>query len=117
MGSMKPADLIEWVERSCAAQGVAPKVTDANAIAKVRVLLTGRDGPGGPCARSQTPAGKDALGIETASAGRSGADNGVVEDCGDDSVLPGEVQAGPRGAEDDPLACQASEGAASGCTS
>ena len=41
MGLMKPADLIEWVERSCAAQGVAAKVTDANAITKVRVLLMG----------------------------------------------------------------------------
>jgi hypothetical protein len=116
MGLMKPADLIEWVERSCAAQGVAPKVTDANAIAKVRVLLTGRDGPGGPRARSQTPPGKDALGIKVVSAGRSGADNGVVEDCGDDGVLPGEIQTGPPGAEDDPLACQTSEGAALRCT-
>jgi hypothetical protein len=116
MGLMKPADLIEWVERSCAAQGVAAKVTDANAITKVRVLLMGRDGPEGRRDPSQTPAGKNALGIEMVNAGRSGADNDVVKDCGDDGVLPGEIQTGPPGAEDDPLACQTSEGAALRCT-
>jgi hypothetical protein len=103
-----PERLAAWVEASCAAQGVPPRVTDPALLRRVVVLLGGEaDGPRAqarsasarPVAdRSESPDRAHPVGVQGPGAGDAGPDDGVVEDRGDDGVLPAEVEAGPLGA-------------------
>ena len=57
--------LVDWVTRSCLAQGIPVKVTDGRVIDRVRTLLGGKPGApgrgastsGDPGARSEPPHG------------------------------------------------------------
>lgn len=107
MGALSSADLAAWVERSCTAQGLPVKITDAVLVEQVRVLLTGvagRPAPvrraqgGGDSCQSEAPDRVDALGAEHAGSGSAWADDGVVQDGADDRGLTGEVQIGPLSA-------------------
>jgi len=84
----------EWVERSCAEQGVPVAVTDPATLGRIGVLLGGAGAaPAGGAARPglQPPQRTHAVRIEP-SGGAAGADHGVVEDRGDDGPLPVEVE-------------------------
>jgi hypothetical protein len=83
-----------WVEASCAAQGVAVKITDSEALSAVAVLLGAAPGKAGgrPAGRplSEAPDGLEAAGIELVQAAAAGADDDVIEHSGDDGVLAGQ---------------------------
>lgn len=83
-----------WAEESCAAQGLPVKVSDLAVLLAVAGLLGAAPGASrvaasGP-ARSDPPdRGEPAL-VELVQAAPAGADNQVVEDSGDDPMLPGQ---------------------------
>ena len=82
-----------WVEASCAAQGMPVRVADPTILAQVAGLLGAAPGPGGVAPRrsvpeSGAPDGGDAAGVEAVVATPCGCDHNVVEDGGDDRVLP-----------------------------
>ncbi len=104
-----PADrLAAWVESSCAAQGVPARVTDPLVVSRVLVLLGGA--AAGPRAHarsastrpdadwSQPPDGLHPVRGQGAGSLDTRSDDGVVEDRGDDGVLPGEVEGRPMSA-------------------
>ncbi|MCW2725140.1 MAG: hypothetical protein JWN35_2061 [Frankiales bacterium] len=102
---MSGDELAEWVARSCMAQGLPVKVSEARTVEQVRVLLTGQAGRTAParqrgrCApagRSQPPDRPDPGGVEGLGAGRPWSDDRVVEHGADDRGLPGQVQSCPR---------------------
>lgn len=88
-----------WVLASCEGQGVPAVVTDADVLADVVVLLTGRAAPprpqrgsagsAGRPAVSEPPDGGDAVGIDALGSGFAGADDGMVQDGRDDLGLTG----------------------------
>lgn len=82
-------DVAQWVEASCARQGVAVKVTDALVVARVAVLLSGRR------AGSEPPDGLDPGRVKAAGAADPGTDHRVIEHRGDDGVTPIQPQFGP----------------------
>ena len=105
--ALSEVELAEWVARSCAAQGVPLKVSDARTVEQVRVLLSGQGGRtaparqrgrSAPAGRSQPPERRDPVGVEGPDATGARSDHGVVEHGLDDRGLPGQVQAGPRSA-------------------
>ena len=65
MGLLTGEALVDWVTRSCLAQGLTVKVTDGRVLERVQVLLSGRAGApgrgastdGGPAGRSEPPHG------------------------------------------------------------
>lgn len=100
-------DLAAWVAASCSAQGVPVKVTDPEVVRRVCVLLVatesgprlGRQPVRGPARRrSESPERSYSLGVQRPGSGSAGVDDGVVEDGGDDGVLPGEWEIGPLSA-------------------
>lgn len=103
VGVLVGAALLDWVTRSCLAQGVPVKVTDTRVLAKVRDLLgagtaghgrgVSADVPAGR--RSKTPHRRDPGGVELSGARDPGADDGVVEDGLDDRSLAVEVEGRP----------------------
>ena len=83
-----------WVESSCAAQGLPVKVSDRAVLEGVAGLLGGAPGasrvaPRGP-ALSGPPNGGETARVEPVVAASAGANNQVVEDGGDDPMLPGQ---------------------------
>ncbi len=103
-----------WVVASCQAQGVPVLVTDLRVLASVAGLVSGRGtgtagAPRGPRAGAERgwsaprpgsdfPDGLHAVGVEGPGSGDSGGDDSVVENGGDDGVLPVEVEPGPLSA-------------------
>ena len=105
--ALSEVELAEWVARSCAAQGVPVKVSDARTVEQVRVLLSGQGGRtaparqrgrSAPAGRSQPPERRDPFGVEGPGAAGARSDHGVLQDGPDDRGLPGQVQVGPRSA-------------------
>lgn len=93
----------EWVIASCAAQGVAAKVTDPTVIGQVRTLLNGaapdgltRSGKRPALHRSKPPGRPHSAGIEPVADGRT--DDRMIEHRSDDGALTVEVQLGPLSA-------------------
>jgi hypothetical protein len=82
-----------WVEASCAAQGLAVKITDSATLAQVAVLLGAAPGKAGgrPAGRPplETPDGLESARVEPIQAATAGADDDVIEYSGNDRVLPG----------------------------
>ena len=70
-----------WVERSCLDQHLPIKITDSRRLREVAALL-------GACGRSDPPDGGEPGRVELVEAAPAGADDQVVEDGGDDPVLP-----------------------------
>jgi hypothetical protein len=89
-----------WVERTCAEQGVPVYVSDPVTIAQVVTLLRGgttertraERGSTGRPARSDPPDGPHAGWVERSPGDLGLVDDGVVEDGLHDGGLPGEVQ-------------------------
>ena len=86
-----------WVDASCAAQQLPVKVTDETVLAMVAGLLGAAPGlPGVPPTRrlpaSTSPDHFESVGVEAVVATAGGGDGDVVEDGGDDRVLPGQRQ-------------------------
>lgn len=85
-----------WLEQSCAVQGVPVVVSDSSAIARVGVLLRGRDAaekpPLGASAaphQSQSPSRNDPTRVETdLPSGLARLDSGEVQNGGDNRRLP-----------------------------
>lgn len=88
---LTPAEVSQWVERSCAAQGVPVLVTDPGVLARVGVLIGGTRGkPSGARDRLQPPLGNNPVGVQSVSAGLGrGLDDGVIEDGLHDRRLAG----------------------------
>ena len=104
--ALDPGWLASWVAASCAAQGVPVKVTDLGVLSRVGVLLGVRVGAPrahgaaapstrAPAAPSQPPDGLHPLGVQRSGSGGTGADDGVVQDGGDDRSLAFEGQGRP----------------------
>lgn len=83
-----------WVEASCAAQGLAVKITDSATLAQVAVLLGAAPGKAGgrPAGRqlSEAPDGLETAGIKRVQTATARADDDMVKHGGDDRVLAGE---------------------------
>ena len=95
-----PVAVYGWVEASCASQGLPVRVADLGILADVAGLLGPAPGPGrvAPCGTavvSGAPDGVEPGRVESVVAASSGSDDEVVEDGGDDRVLPGERQGLP----------------------
>jgi hypothetical protein len=109
----------EWVRASVESQSLPLRVTDPSVLRRVCALVgaaapvnDGRDERGAASAartpldlpsrlrgpRSKKPVRSDAVVIDRLSTGLARPDDGVVEDCGDDGGLSGEVEAVPRSA-------------------
>ncbi len=97
VGGLGEEDLAAWVAASCARHEVPVRVTDTVVIARVAVLLS--DGtparPGRPAVVLQAPDRVGPVRVEPLGAGCAGGDDDVIEDRGDDRVLPGQSQVGP----------------------
>ena len=78
-----------WAERSCLDQGLPSKITDSRTLRDVASLL------GAKVERLDPPDGGKPGGIEAVVPTPAGADEEVVEDCGDDGVLSRQGQVGP----------------------
>ena len=74
----------EWAERTAVAQGLPPRVTQADVIRSVTVLL------GVKPERSGAPERGKPRGIEAVVTPAGGTDDDVIEDGGDDLLLPSE---------------------------
>lgn len=100
--------VMAWLEASCAAQGVPVVVTDAVVLAQVAVLISGRGGrrtrqaqraPALQQSMSEPPQGLHTPGVQAAGTGCAGSDDGVLQQGGDDGVLPVQVEVGPLSAQ------------------
>lgn len=99
------AELARWVMASCARQGVPVKVTDAQVVARVAVLLSGRAqrrkaGAEGAADRrtpaaSQPPDRLDSGRVQTPSTAHIRTDDSVIEHGADDGVAAVQSQLGP----------------------
>lgn len=111
LSQVPPEVLASWVAASCAAQGVPVKVTDPTVLRRVGVLLGSaavegrgrkrsgtRPSTGAVPASSVSPLHADPVRVDSTDAGLPGADHEVVDQGGDDRVLPPEVEAVPRSA-------------------
>jgi hypothetical protein len=95
--------LVNWVTRSCLAQGVPVKVRDTRAIDKVRALLGGKPGSHergastvvAPGARSEAPHRVNPFRVDTPGPGNAGRDGGVIQDGQDNGCLAPEIEGGP----------------------
>ncbi len=83
-----------WAEESCAAQGVPLRVADLAVLAAVAGLLGATHGGSRVAASSPAPSdppdGAETARVEPVEPALPGADDQVVEDGGDDPVLPGQ---------------------------
>ncbi len=89
---LTPAQVRQWVDSSCAAQGVPVVVTDLGVLTRVGVLLGGGRGQAAarPPRRLQPPPGSNPVRVQTVPAGlRGGQDHGMVEDGFHDRRLAG----------------------------
>lgn len=114
-----PEEVENWVRTTCAAQGVPVKVADSVVIRRVGALLgvgpgvraaadgrraaSGASAPraGATAARGgglQLPDRSHPSRVQGAGAGLSGADDGVIQQGGDDRDLAVEVERVPRSA-------------------
>jgi len=89
-----------WVDASCAEQGVPVKITDPAVLSQVAGLLGAlpalcRQPVSGPAAPSGPPDGGKPGRIEAVEPLPAAADDNVVEDGGNDRVLPSQWQACP----------------------
>lgn len=88
-----------WVAASCARHGVPVRVTDALVVARVAVLLgdttTPARAPLAVVAGLQAPDRVGPVRVELAGARETGGDHDVIDDGGDDRVLPGQAELGP----------------------
>lgn len=96
-----PDAVREWVEASCAAQGIPVAVTEMAVLAQVAVLLGAPRRPqagGAPSStrlRSDAPDGTEPAGVEPVEPATTGADNEMVEHRGNDAVLAMQRQSFP----------------------
>jgi len=95
-----PAVVSEWVEASCASQGLPVRVADLGILAQVAGLLGAAPGasrvaPSRTTPGSGAPDGCEPAGVEAVVAASGGCDDEVVEDGGHDCVLPGQRQGLP----------------------
>lgn len=101
-----PAEQVRaMVAQSRKTQGLPPRVSDTWAVARIVVLLGGpaavtrAHAPGastrGAGGQSVAPDGVDPGGIQGAGARLSGSDDYVVDNGGEDGVLPAEIQGRP----------------------
>lgn len=83
-----------WVEESCAAQGLPVKVSDLAVLAAVAGLLGVAPGASRVAASSPAPSdppdGGETARVELVEPPLAGANDNVVEDGGDDPMLPGQ---------------------------
>ena len=88
---LTPAQVRQWVDSTCAAQGVPVMVTDLGVLARVGVLIGGtRRKPSGGRDRLQPPLGSNPVRVQSGPSGlRGGQDHGVVEDGLHDGYLAG----------------------------
>ena len=89
-----PDVVAAWVEASCASQGLPLRVADPAILAQVAGLLgagpgVSREAPRRSDSGSGTPVGADAVGVEAVEAATGGRDGDVVDQGGDNRVLPG----------------------------
>jgi len=109
-------DLVAWVEASCAAQGLAVKVVDPEAVRKVGVLFGTMEGAGRPersrgggaSAPLELPDRANPFRIKRPRSGRAGLDDSVIEHGGDHGVAAREAQGVPLVAESFTVADKAS---------
>lgn len=92
-----------WVAASCEAQGLEVLVSDPGVVARVGVLLGGREAARRPPAggehgfrQSQSPGGQNSARVESSASGVGGGDGRVVQHGADDGGLPGQVKRLPR---------------------
>ena len=109
LSHLSAEELAAWVEASCASQGVPVKVTDPMVVRRVGTLL-GASGAGvrgrkrsgtrtpAPEVPSVSPGDLHAGGVEEVDTGGAGSDGGLVDQGGDDGVLPGQVEVRPGAA-------------------
>jgi hypothetical protein len=110
MARLTRDELVAFVAASCARSGVPVRITDPVAVARVAVLLAGRDA--GPTAQrraadrpaSDPPNEIDPARIESSTTAFGGGDHGMIEDGPHDRMLSGQVQIGPLCAEGDTVA-------------
>ena len=94
LADIPPEVVRAWVEASCAAQGLAVGVTDLGVVTQVAGLLGAPSRPqagGEPSKRprrSDTPDGTEPARVEPVEATTARTDDKMVEDGGDDRVLP-----------------------------
>ena len=88
---LTPAQVRQWVDSTCATQGVPVLVTDLGVLARVGVLIGGkRRKPPGGRDRLQPPLGSNPVGVQPVPAGlRRGQDHCMVEDSLHDGRLAG----------------------------
>lgn len=107
MARLTGEDLAIWVAASCEEQGLPVKVTDPQVVRQVWVLLGASEsgprlvrqhGRGPARGVSEAPEGSYPLRVQGARSGAPGFDDRMVQDGGDDGVLPGEVESGPLSA-------------------
>lgn len=103
MGVLTGEALLNWVARSCLAQGVPLKVTDVRTVEKIRTLLGGLPGRVSKTGRStgspsESPVRLHPVGVERACTGDTSTDDGVVEQGLNDGSLPGKVETSPLSA-------------------
>ena len=79
----------QWAERSCLEQGLALKISEPRTLRDIASLL------GVNVRGSDPPHRGQAGGVEAVVPAPAGTDEDVVEDGGDDGVLPREGQVGP----------------------
>lgn len=100
-----------WVRGSCAVQGVALKVVDADVIGQVAALLghspkertpASRRGRAQPGSSSESPGRLDSVGVKTLSASDAGTYGRVVEHCANNCDLSTEDKILPLGVQPDP---------------
>ena len=101
-------ELGAWVEATCAAQGVPPRVTDAVLLRRVVALMGGSvespraqqrsAGARTVADRSQPPNRPHPVPVQAAGSRDAGVNDRVVEDRGDDGALPAEIEFGPLSA-------------------
>lgn len=97
-------DLAVFVARSCAAQGVPVRLSDAGVVRRVVALLGGdppakaAEPPADGAPLSELPDDVDSVGVELPSAGFARSDHDVVNDSRHDRSLAGEIEFGPPAA-------------------
>ena len=108
LSGLSPEVIAALVAESCAAQGVPVKVTDPSVVRRVGVLLGGpvpgprahprsgstRSGAG----RSVAPHDGHPGGVEPGGSGSTGSDADVVDQGGDDGVVPVQADREPGAA-------------------
>ena len=107
LGRVALDDVRAWLEASCAAQGVPMVVTDAVVLSQVAVLISGQGGrrtrqaqraPALQQPLSEPPVGLYTGRVQASGSGCPGGDDGMIEQGGNDGVLPVQVQVGPLSA-------------------